>query len=232
MNSLHGITAENLLNSLPIALQQDETVWALSAVAAELLADRPEEIDRLLIYPNIDMLDEELLDILAYDFKVDWWDGDYSLAEKRRTLKDSWRVHRILGTKAAVETAISAIYPETKVEEWFEYGGKPYHFRLHINLAMDDNDLDRRRRVLERVDYYKNLRSHCDEVEYSSTFSEMGARLSAAPHLGGSYEVTVLPELVRELPAARLRVGTSQCCSITETILPALPVNAKEESHE
>ena len=91
MSSLHGITAENLLQSLPIALQQDETVRALAASAAKVLASRPKEIDRLLIYPNIDALDEELLDILAYDFKVDWWDGDYSISEKRRTLQDSWR---------------------------------------------------------------------------------------------------------------------------------------------
>lgn len=55
---------------------------------------------------------------------------------------------------------------------------------------------------------------------------------SAVPYLGGSYGVTALPELVRELPAARLCVGSCQCCNITETILPALPVGAKEESHE
>lgn len=70
-----------------------------------------------------------------YDFKVDWWDGDYSLEEKRRTLKDSWRVHRMLGTKAAVETAISAIYPNSAVKEWFEYGGRPYYFKLEINAT-------------------------------------------------------------------------------------------------
>ena len=96
MNNIHGLTAENLLQSLPIALQQDDTVRALAASAVKVLEDRPEEVDGLLIYPHIDALDGELLDILAYDFKVDWWDGDYSISEKRRTLKDSWR---------AVETA-------------------------------------------------------------------------------------------------------------------------------
>ena len=196
MSSLHGITAENLLQSLPIALQQDETVRALAASAAKVLASRPKEIDRLLIYPNIDALDEELLDILAYDFKVDWWDGDYSISEKRRTLQDSWRVHRMLGTKAAVETAISAIYPDAKAEEWFEYdGGRPYHFRLRIRLAMDDNDIAKRKRVLDRVNYYKNLRSHCDGVEYSSTFPEMSDELYITPCRYETRMISVLPEL-------------------------------------
>jgi len=196
MNNIHGITAENILKLLPIALQQDDTIRALAASAAEVLASRPEEIDRLLIYPHIDALDEELLDILAYDFKVDWWDGDYSVPEKRRTLQDSWRVHRMLGTKAAVETAISAIYPDAKVEEWFEYdGGRPYHFRLRIRLAMDDNDIEKRKRVLDRVNYYKNLRSHCDGVEYSSVFPEMSDELYVTPCRYETRMISVLPEL-------------------------------------
>lgn len=167
MNDPHGITAENLLRTLPVGIGWDETIQALGALAAETLARRPEEIRRLLIYPNIDNLDEELLDILAYDFKVDWWDGDYSLEEKRRTLKDSWRVHRMLGTKAAVETAISAIYPNSAVKEWFEYGGRPYYFKLEINATGSNGDLDKQRRVLQRLNYYKNLRSHLDSVDYT-----------------------------------------------------------------
>ena len=167
MNDPHGITAENLLRTLPVGIGWDETIQALGALAAETLSCRPEEISRLLIYPNIDNLDEELLDILAYDFKVDWWDGDYSLEEKRRTLKGSWRVHRMLGTKAAVETAISAIYPNFAVKEWFEYGGRPYYFKLEINATGSNGDLDKQRRVLQRLNYYKNLRSHLDSVDYT-----------------------------------------------------------------
>lgn len=167
MNNPHGITAENLLRTLPVGIGWDETIQALAASIAEVLARRPEEISRLLIYSNIDHLDEELLDILAYDFKVDWWDGDYSLEEKRRTLKDSWRVHRMLGTKAAVETAISAIYPKSAVKEWFEYGGRPYYFKLEINATGSNGDLDKQRRVLQRLNYYKNLRSHLDSVDYT-----------------------------------------------------------------
>ena len=43
----------------------------------------------------------------------------------------------MLGTRAAVETAIRAIYPKTEVKEWFEYeGGKPYHFKLFIDQVV------------------------------------------------------------------------------------------------
>ena len=174
----NGLTAENLLLALPEALRQDEQMQALAAGIAEVLAARPAEIDRLLIYPRIDELPEALLDRLAYDFKVDWWDAEYSLAAKRQTLKDNWQVHRRLGTKAAVEQAIAAIYPKTQVLEWFEYGGEPYHFKLEINLTGSSFDRERQQRVLDRVEYYKNLRSHLDGVFY---FANVGPLLFHNP---------------------------------------------------
>ena len=150
MNKAHGITKENLLASLPAVLANDDNMAALASAVAEVLAARVGEIERVSIYSQIDRLPNELLDILANDFKVDWWDANYTLEEKRRTLKDSWNVHRRLGTKAAVVLAISAIYPDTQVSEWWEYGGKPYHFKL----------------LIDAVAFYKNLRSVLDEVEY------------------------------------------------------------------
>lgn len=186
MNSAHALTSENLLRALPEALQNDESMSALATSIAQVLAQRPEEIQRLSIYPHIDELPEELLDILAYDFKVDWWDGDYTLEEKRRTLKDSWRVHRMMGTRAAVEAAISAIYPETSVEEWFEYGGEPYHFKLQIDASNADIGSQRHRRVLERVNFYKNLRSHLDGIRYV-IYPESVATAFAASSFCGNY---------------------------------------------
>ena len=179
MNS-HGLTRENLVATLPPALQKDPSAVALAETMADLLAQRRSEIEQLRIYPVIDRLDEQLLDILAYDFKVDWWDADYSLEEKRRTLKDSWRVHKVLGTKAAVETALRAIYPKAQVQEWFEYGGEPYRFKLDIDLTGELSDAARPWRVLERVNFYKSLRSHLDSIEFTI---DMGTTLL---HIGGS----------------------------------------------
>ena len=170
MNEAHGITVSNLLANLPPVLAADESMAALAASIAQALAKRPEEIRTLSIYSRIDELPEELLDILAYDFKVDWWNADYSVEEKRRTLKSSWEVHRRLGTKAAVEKALSDIYPDSKVEEWFEYeGGQPYHFQVKINQPEGKEDAAKRDGVLTRLNYYKNLRSHLDGIIYSWT---------------------------------------------------------------
>lgn len=165
MNS-HGLTKENLVATLPVALQKDPSAVALAKAMAELLAQRPEEIDRLRIYPYIDRLDERMLDILAYDFKVDWWDQDCSLEQKRRLLKSSWRVHKVMGTRAAVEAAASAVYPWARIQEWYEYGGEPYWFRLDVDMPEDVWTPERHRRLMWQLQYYKSLRSHLDKVIY------------------------------------------------------------------
>lgn len=166
MNERWGLTAENMLHALPDVLKNDSGTAALASCTAAALAERKAEIDSLILYARMDELPEPLLDLLAQDFKVDWWDGDYSLEEKRQTLRDSWHVHRTLGTKAAVETALSAIYPNTKVMEWWEYDGLPYHFRLSINVSSDETSSLKHQRVMARLELYKNLRSQLDEVEY------------------------------------------------------------------
>ena len=166
MNDAHRITAENIQALFPLALQRDEKLMAIAKAISVALAMRRDEINWLEIYSHIDELPGKLLDILAVDFKVDWYDPDYTVEQKRQIVKENWRVHRMLGTKAAVETAISPIYTDTKVVEWWEYGGEPYHFRLLIDSTFEGVDPERHRRVLERVDYYKNLRSVLDDVEY------------------------------------------------------------------
>jgi len=183
MNS-GGITAESMLRVLPDVLANDETMRAFCKVLADEFVRITEETIHTIIYNRLDDLPEEMLDILAYDFKVDWWDGDYTLAEKQRTLKDSWRVHRMMGTKAAVETAISAIYPDTKVLEWFEYDGEPYHFKLEIDASYEGTDTERHKRILDRVNFYKNLRSHLDGADYIVTTPETAMAYVGAAAMG------------------------------------------------
>jgi len=221
----HGFTKENLLRSLPISLAGDPSMVALAEAIAGLLVQHRQEIDRLSIYPHIEKLDEALLDILAHDFKVDWWDSDYTLEEKRRTLQSSWQVHKTLGTKAAVETAIRAIYPATQVNEWFEYGGEPYHFKLNINITHDDVDVGKQRRVMDRLEYYKNLRSHLDGVEYFMV-SETALACAGAVLLSSSQRAAVTLQPDAHWPRSEIRaaaggvfLASSGVCSVD---LPAV----------
>lgn len=151
---------------IPSQLVQDKRMAALAEVIAEQKRRIAGEIWRTRVWGNIDRLPEEILDILAYDLKIDWWDVSYSVQQKRQLIKDSWFVHRKIGTPAAVETAISAIYENSQVVEWFEYGGEPGYFKILIDATYQNVEQEKNQRVLERVNYYKNVRSWLDGVEY------------------------------------------------------------------
>lgn len=216
----HGLNRETFLAALPQALQEDEETWALAQTAARALEARAGEAERISIYPRVDQLDEELLDILAHDFKVDWWDPDYSLEEKRRTLKDSWLVHKRLGTQWAVDTAISAVWPGSRAQPWFEYGGRPYYFRLTVPVPEDGITAQQQRRALKLTRYYKSRRDHLECVEYQME-SEGAVRAAAFSSAGLTLEVW--PELVTALDIRdRTGAGAFSAGRQTMEIFPGL----------
>lgn len=152
---------------LPQPLTHDPKMIALAKAAADELLTVSGVVENVLIYSRIDELPEELVDILAYDFHVDWYDYSYPLAAKRDLLKSSVRVHKKMGTKYAIEKALSALYPESEVEEWFEYEGEPGHFHIvcdvtnsRITASYSD--------IVRAVRLYKRLSAHMDEVVYQS----------------------------------------------------------------
>lgn len=152
---------------LPQPLTHDPKMIALAKAAADELLQVSGAVENVLIYSRIDELPEELVDILAYDMHVDWYDFSYPLAAKRDLLKSSVRVHKKMGTKYAIEKALSALYPESEVEEWFEYEGEPGHFHIvcdvtnsRITASYSD--------IVRAVRLYKRLSAHMDEVVYQS----------------------------------------------------------------
>lgn len=218
---MSDIRHDDLLRLLPRVLKEDKSFHAFAKVMAKHLRSIVDDVDCATIYARIDALPEELLDILAYDFKVDWWDYNYSVEQKRQTLKDSFLVHKHLGTKFAVETAIRAIYPKTDVEEWFQYGGDPYTFRLLIDVSGILVDPTRHPRVLELANYYKNLRSHLSSIEYT-----IEAKEAAVLRIGGQLCSVVkicIPEIADEFAfEGALHIGGA-AATITSLQIPSIP---------
>jgi phage tail P2-like protein len=87
------------------------------------------------IYTAIDTAPETVLDALAVNWKIDWYDTDYPIDKKRRMVKTALDVRRLMGTTYAARMQADAIYPGTKLEEWFDYNGEPGCFRLFVDIT-------------------------------------------------------------------------------------------------
>ena len=160
--SEYGITAENLLRTLPPVLANDAGMRALGVTLAGALADLATLPKLVNIYSRIDELDEGLLDILAKDFKVDWYGYNFPTGAKRAQLKDSFHVHRHLGARGATEKALRDIYPGTEVEEWFEYSGQPFYFRVLLDVTNQRVAITHDE-IVRQIGIYKSLRSRLEK---------------------------------------------------------------------
>jgi len=124
-----------LLEGLPPGIAEQHWVKVIDAVYRERLKKELKVIERIHVYTAIDSLPEDLLDVLAVQFKVDWYRDDYPVETKRRVIKTAMEVRRYCGTEWAVKQAISAIYPNSEIVEWYDYGGTPGHWRLRVNIT-------------------------------------------------------------------------------------------------
>lgn len=151
-----------IADNLPASITLDPIPDLARVVDVELSAINP---DLLLIYPAIDTLDNELIDHLAEQMHVDEYDSRAALSVKRQQVKESFLLHRFKGTRWAVQRAVATVYESAVVQEWPEYDGHPYHFRVTLITAPlpGTESLDR---MVRMIHAYKNARSWLDYVQF------------------------------------------------------------------
>lgn len=162
-----SIYEANFAKYLPTAIANDPKMTALAQALTSELLKTSNTTRNVLIYSRIDELPEDIIDVLAYDFHIDWYDYSYPLIAKRDLLKSSVRVHKKMGTKYAIEKALSALYPESEVEEWFEYGGEPGHFHIVCDVT-NSRIMASLQDIIRAVKLYKRLSAHLDEIVYQA----------------------------------------------------------------
>lgn len=181
------LQSTSLLDILPQNLLADAQIYA----AARALDDELQKVTAAtrdaLILPRIDELSEEVIDLLAWQWSVDFYDELKSLAEKRNAVKQSIAMHRIKGTRRAVELALHMVYTSGEVSEWFEYGGRPYYFRVRFiePNSIRTEDVDRVIRIINAV---KNTRSWLESIGFTRHVP-MGLYHGAAVSTNRTYRI-------------------------------------------
>ncbi len=161
----NSIGTVDLLRIFPPALKYDPKMIAAAQSIGKELQRTSGEIRKNIIYARIDELDEEAIDALAYDLHVDWYNLNYPLEAKRAVVKDSVRVHKRLGTLYAVKTALGSVYPESEIEEWFDYGGEHHRFRVVLDVTHSRAPADYVA-IKKAVLFYKRLSAQMENMIY------------------------------------------------------------------
>ena len=118
--------------------------------------------DAARTYAAIATMPEWLLDYMAVELRTPSYDENYSIKTKRALIQESLLFYTQMGTPAAVHRIIETIFETGHIEEWFEYGGKPHHFKIRTgNASINQKDIEEFRRVLASI---KRLSSWLDEI--------------------------------------------------------------------
>src|SRR5574344_1255844 len=84
---------------------------------------------------NPDLCPDYLLPWLAWAVSVDVWSDDWESSQKRATIRQSIQVHKEKGTLGALKRALIVFsYANIDIQEWFNYGGDPFTFRIVIKF--------------------------------------------------------------------------------------------------
>jgi phage tail P2-like protein len=157
-----------MVSLLPKSLQDS------SNLALEKCLEKAFDIDlKPFIIYFFDQVDTKLLPILKKHFRVD--DFSWKLAkteqQKRNLLKVAVPTHRRKGTPDAIKSVFDALDIQGVLQEWFEYEGRPMHFKVALALIDRAYDAEALSDLQNMIRIHKNARSILEEISIESQFT-------------------------------------------------------------
>lgn len=167
-------------------MQPDPTTQAMCAALTPQFKSISGEIKKCLILARVDELPEILLDELAWELHVEWYDATAPMDVKRELIKNSDKVHAYMGTPFAVEQVVQDYFGDGYVEEWFQYGGDRFKFRVITSNPSVTADLANQ--FAKAVNAVKNTRSHLEEIIVSLS-GEINIYFAGVVHTGDNITI-------------------------------------------
>ncbi|MBQ7560946.1 MAG: phage tail protein I [Synergistaceae bacterium] len=135
----------------PSSIKDDKNISAIIEALNPDLKFITQNISKEFIYSRIDELDSGVLDLLAWQFHVDFYDLTKDLDAKRRQVKDSIQWHMKKGTAWAVLKALDMIGIEAEFINWYEFGGAPYTFKIKADIPLDYHKYTDKDKIIHNI---------------------------------------------------------------------------------
>ncbi len=114
-------------------------------------------------------LDDRTLELLAWQLHTEGFEVALTTQAKEALVNESVPIHRLAGTPWALRRALElALETDVLVPEWFQYGGRPYFFKVRFAVPPAGLSEVRQREVFRLIYEKKNVRSWLDGVETES----------------------------------------------------------------
>lgn len=129
---MRSLSTVSLAEILPANLVADPFVAALIPVFDEEFHLLVADTAKILILGDLAHQPDAVLDELAWQYRVDLYDQSMTSAKKRDLIATAIYWHSVKGTPHAVQRMVDVAFEGGTIEEWFDYGGSPFHFRVTV----------------------------------------------------------------------------------------------------
>lgn len=86
-----------------------------------------------LVSVSVDTMPSGILDILAIELRIPYYDSTDSIAVKRELIKGAIPYWATAGSVDSLTKILVDIFGDAVIEEWFEYSGTAQHFRIRTS---------------------------------------------------------------------------------------------------
>lgn len=147
---------------LPPNFKDDDRFRAAFYAMDRLIQKVFTRLEKTVTWSNIEGVSEEVADYLAAELRTPFYDVSLPLETKRLMVANTLSWYSRLGTKDVIEEIIRIVLGSGEVSEWFEYGGKPYCFRLTTDTVIDSRE--KLQALIQAVFQVKNTRSWLEAI--------------------------------------------------------------------
>lgn len=130
-----------------------------------------EQAEKAKVWCAIESVDEKYLDHMAADCRTLFYNSSLDPDVKRKLIANSYYWYMKLGTSAAVEEILNIVLQNsyTFIQEWFDYNGQPYRFKIKTNALLEKDSYEYFSDIIKKV---KNERSQLDTIDLFRDISQ------------------------------------------------------------
>lgn len=173
MFTITSLNDLSLNDIAPPVLLDDENITAIIHALDPELQDISDSIKNALLLSRINELDEQALNLLAWQFHVDDYDlslnaYDATIDMKREAVSNAIKLHMKKGTQWAITEALRQLEIEAEFIPWWQDGAEPYTFKVNADITGDFYITQRRDKIVSSIvraiKNNKSARSYLSEL--------------------------------------------------------------------
>lgn len=173
---------DTLYISLPPNLQNKDT-RSLSVAFAKQMKKYLAYADRLNVWGNIDHLEPEHYDVFAACIAAPYYRSDFPDDKKLKLIKQNYSVRRSAGTQTAIDALLENVFDDARYIPWYEYGGKPYHFKVLLFDVLKENNIELMSNAMKKVKAARSIMDAVDigRIATNVTYCGVGSCIASHP---------------------------------------------------